>query len=229
MAGPRPGALPSAMRRSGRVILWVVVPFLALCVAGLWLTRARTAPVARPEPWLAPVTRAAPAAPGPSARAAPRAAPAPARVAGGASSAGADTSTVGAGTGGAGTAEPAPAPGPEVSAPPPDEAPQGSVAAADVRAAIQAVTPALRACFVAAARRHPGPQEVTVRFTVEAQGAGGRLSDGEIADSTLEDPLDLGCFLDALSRASFPAPRGGARVTVEVPLRFGPPDGDAGT
>lgn len=217
------------MRRSGQVVLGVVVAFLALCAAGLWLTRARTAPVARPQPWLGPPVAPAPVAAGTG----------PGARTGGAASTGAGTPSGPGeaprpGTGGAGTdAAAGPAAGPEVTAPPPPsegESPAtGTLDAGAVRAALAEVAPAVRACFVAAAQRHPGPQEVTVRFTVEAQGLGGRFTDGEVIRTTLQDPLALQCFLDALSRASFPAPRGGARASVEYPLRFAAPEPDAGS
>jgi hypothetical protein len=97
----------------------------------------------------------------------------------------------------------------------------------DVRRAIQTVVPLLRQCFQDVAERYPGPQSVTLRFTLEGQGLTGHFQEGEVVDTTLQDPFALACFLDSLLDVRFPAPRGGGRVTLTYPFHF-EPGADAG-
>ncbi len=107
------------------------------------------------------------------------------------------------------------------------EAETGTVDKEDVRRAIQAVVPLIRQCFQDIAERYSGPQSVTLRFTIEGQGLTGSFRDGEVVDTTIQDPLALACFLDSLLDSRFPAPRGGGRATITYPFRF-LPGSDAG-
>jgi hypothetical protein len=97
----------------------------------------------------------------------------------------------------------------------------------DIRAAIQSVKPLVRECFMDVAGRYPGPQTVKLRFTIVASGTGGRFQDGEVVESTVQDPFALACFLEALTDVQFPAPRGEGVVTVTYPFHFEPAS-DAG-
>jgi len=205
------------------IILWVCVPFLALCALGLWLTRP-PADTPRLEP------RALPPAP-----AAPRSPPGP-------------TAPTQAAVPPASPGEPPhPAPPPRRMgsplpsrslAPPPIEIPEaepreeartGTVEKEEIRQAISAVVPLIRQCFQDIAERYPGSHSVTLRFTLEGQGPTGEgqgltghLRDGEVAQTTIQDPHALACFLDSLLDVRFPPPRGGGRVTLSYPFRFVP-------
>jgi hypothetical protein len=97
----------------------------------------------------------------------------------------------------------------------------------DIRTAIQSVKPLVRECFLDVAGRNPGPQTVKLRFTIVASGTGGRFQDGEVVESTVQDPFALACFLEALTDVQFPAPRGEGSVTVTYPFHF-QPAADAG-
>jgi hypothetical protein len=97
----------------------------------------------------------------------------------------------------------------------------------DIRRAIQTVVPLIRQCFLDVAERHPGPQTVKLKFTIEGQGLTGHFRDGEVVDSSIQDPFALACFLDSLLDVRFPAPRGGGKVTITYPFTF-QPGGDAG-
>ncbi|HVG60641.1 MAG TPA: AgmX/PglI C-terminal domain-containing protein, partial [Hyalangium sp.] len=107
----------------------------------------------------------------------------------------------------------------------PSEAPP--VDKEDIRRAIQTVVPLIRQCFEDVAERHPGPQTVKLKFTIEGQGLTGYFKDGEVVDSSIQDPFALACFLDSLVDVRFPAPRGGGRVTITYPFHF-QPGADAG-
>jgi hypothetical protein len=97
----------------------------------------------------------------------------------------------------------------------------------DIRRAIQTVVPLIRQCFLDVAERYPGPQTVKLKFTIEGQGLTGHFRDGEVVDSSIQDPFALACFLDSLLDVRFPAPRGGGKVTITYPFTF-QPGGDAG-
>jgi hypothetical protein len=98
----------------------------------------------------------------------------------------------------------------------------------DVRRAIQTVVPLMRQCFQDVAERYPGAHTVKLKFTIEGQGLTGHFRDGEVVDSTIQDPFALACFLDSLLDVRFPAPRGGGRVTITYPFVFQPGTTDAG-
>lgn len=110
---------------------------------------------------------------------------------------------------------------------PREEASTGTVDKQEVRRAIQTVVPLIRQCFQDVAERYPGTQTVTLRFTIEGQGLTGHFRDGEVVDTSFQDPFAMACFLDSLLDVRFPAPRGGGRVTITYPFRFVPPS-DAG-
>jgi hypothetical protein len=105
--------------------------------------------------------------------------------------------------------------------------PQGAVSKEDVRAAIDAVKPLVKQCFEDAAARNPGPQKVTLSFTIQGQGLTGYLKDGEVSESTIQDPFLQACFLEAVADAKFPPPHGGGVVKITYPFRFQPAE-DAG-
>jgi len=199
---------------SGRSILfWVLIPFVGLCVLALWLTRPASPPppVATPEeppslPAAAPSSPAPPRAPA-KAPAPPPSAP-PARTFG-------EGSTLP-------SRSPPPPPITIPEAEPREEASSGTVDKEDVRRAIQTVVPLIRQCFQDVAERFPGPHTVKLKFTIEGQGLTGHFRDGEVVDSTIQDPFALACFLDSLLDVRFPAPRGGGRVTITYPFRFQP-------
>ncbi len=89
------------------------------------------------------------------------------------------------------------------------------------------MVPLIRQCFEDVAERNPGPQTVKLKFTIEGQGLTGHFRDGEVVDSSIQDPFALACFLDSLLDVRFPAPRGGGKVTITYPFTF-QPGGDAG-
>jgi hypothetical protein len=204
---------------SGRaVFLWVLIPFVSLCALAFWLTRETPpAPVTSPR-----VTRIeqipAPVAPSPPAATPPVSAPSlPLRPSG---------RTFGEGsTLPSRAAPPAPITIPE--AEPLLEPAQAPVDKEDIRRAIQTVVPLMRQCFQDIAEHYPGPQAVTLKFTLDGQGLTGQFRDGEVAGTTIQDPLALACFLDSLLDVRFPPPRGGGRVTITYPFRF-LPGADAG-
>ncbi|NBD07693.1 MULTISPECIES: AgmX/PglI C-terminal domain-containing protein [Corallococcus] len=107
------------------------------------------------------------------------------------------------------------------------EATSGRIDAEDLRLALQAVTPLVQQCFQDAAQRNRGTQEVKLRFTVEGEGADGKMNRGELLSSTIPDPMVQACVLDSLLDARFPAPHLGGSATLVYPFRFGVP-GDAG-
>jgi hypothetical protein len=92
----------------------------------------------------------------------------------------------------------------------------------EIRQAVRTVVPLIRQCFQDVAARYPGPQSVTLKFTIEGQGLTGHFRDGEVVDTTIQDPFALACFLDSLLDVRFPPPRGGGRVTITYPFRFEP-------
>jgi hypothetical protein len=104
----------------------------------------------------------------------------------------------------------------------PQEEAETTVDKEEIRLAIKTVVPLIRQCFLDVAERHPGPQTVTLKFTIEGQGLTGHFRDGEVVDTTIQDPFALACFLDSLLDVRFPAPRGGGRVTITYPFRFEP-------
>jgi hypothetical protein len=212
---------------SGRsVLLWIVIPFVGLCVLALWLTRPASVPpeVATPEaqPSLPAAAPSSPVPPRPPARA-PE--PPPTAVPSGAGEA-PPTSAPPARTFGEGSTLPSRSPPtPPVTIPaaePREEASSGTVDKEDVRRAIQTVVPLIRQCFQDVAERYPGPHTVQLKFTIEGQGLTGHFRDGEVVDSTIQDPFALACFLDSLLDVRFPAPRGGGRVTITYPFHFQP-------
>lgn len=215
---------------SGRsVLLWVLIPFVSLCALALWLTR----PASPPEPKPAeraeqlPLPSAPPPAPSPQPSLQPRL-PSPPRPPPSETPAAPPPS---ARTFGEGSTLPSRSPPPPPitipEAEPRREAETGTVDKEDVRRAIQTVVPLIGQCFEDIAERQHGPQSVTLKFTIEGQGLTGHFRDGEVVDSTIQDPYALACFLDSLLDVRFPAPRGGGRVTITYPFRF-EPGSDAG-
>ncbi|KFE65303.1 AgmX/PglI C-terminal domain-containing protein [Hyalangium minutum] len=185
--------------RGRSVLFWVLLPFVGLCAVALWLTH----PAAPPSP-------AAPVEPQPSVRAP---APPPPSVP--------QSRTFGEGS----TLPSRSPPPPPITIPeaePREQASSGTVDKEDVRQAIQTVVPLIRECFQDVAERFPGPHTVTLKFTIEGQGLTGFFRDGEVVDSTLQDPFALACFLDSLLDVRFPAPRGGGKVTITYPFHFQP-------
>lgn len=212
------------------VLFWVLLPFVGLCALALWLTRpSAPAPVAPVEqPSLPPVATApppvlpqpsvrAPTPPAPAVPSSERPVPPPPAPA--------------ARTFGEGSTLPSRSPpSPPITIPeaePREEASSGTVDKEDVRRAIQTVIPLIRECFQDVAERFPGPHTVKLKFTIEGQGLTGHFRDGEVVDSTIQDPFALACFLDSLLDVRFPAPRGGGKVTITYPFHF-QPGGDAG-
>ncbi|NOJ91624.1 AgmX/PglI C-terminal domain-containing protein [Corallococcus coralloides] len=103
----------------------------------------------------------------------------------------------------------------------------GSLPRESVRDVIQSLRPGVKACFEKAAARYPGPQKVTVAFTLQGQGTSGFIEDEEIVDSSIPDPWFQACFVEVLHSATFSAPSGG---TVRITYPFvHQPNRDAGT
>ena len=181
---------------SGRaVFLWVVIPFVALSLLALWLTRdtpASTRPAPIPLP--APLPAAAPSLP---------AAPPPPR---------AERPHPGA--------PPPPPPVAEDESVP--EPPPGTWTREEVRVALQSVRPLIRECLEDAELRHVGPQSVRLRFTLESQQGQGRFQRGEVVESSFQDPFVFACLQDTLADAHFPAPEGRAPLTLSQPFHVVP-------
>ncbi|MGE6762858.1 AgmX/PglI C-terminal domain-containing protein [Corallococcus interemptor] len=97
-----------------------------------------------------------------------------------------------------------------------------------MRDVIQSLRPGVKACFEKAASRYPGPQKVTVAFTLQGQGLSGYIEDEEIVDSTIPDPWFQACFVEVLHSATFSAPKGGT-VRITYPFVYQPNPGDGGT
>lgn len=181
---------------SGRaVFLWVVIPFVALSALALWLTRDTPAhAVAHEAPTVA---MKAPAPPEPS-----RAPPAPP----------VERTPPAAAT--------TPPPPPEDE--PLEDPPPGTWSREEVRVALRAIQPLVRECLTDASVRHPGAQEVKLRFTLEAGGERGHFERAEVVESTLGDPFVHACLLDALADTQFSAPPGKAPLTLTHPFHFRP-------
>ncbi|MBI3186002.1 MAG: AgmX/PglI C-terminal domain-containing protein [Myxococcales bacterium] len=183
--------------RKGKIALWVLVPFAALCALGYWLTSSESPAV----PVEVASAAAAPAAAEPKARGPSTKTPvtdaltralidaredaAPSKAAGG----------------------------------------RPSVEKEEARAAVRAVEPMVRQCFFEVAGRYPGRQRVTLAFTIAGQGPNGSLEGGEVLESTVKDPTLEACFLEALADARFPAPQSGGRLRVDYPFSFEPDAG----
>ncbi len=213
------------------ILLWVLIPFLGLCALALWFTR----PASPQAPAETREERASVPSVPPSSPAVPRpggSASAPTAVAPAIPNEPSATPPPQPRTFGEGATLPSRSPPPPpVSIPeaaPRQEASEDPpVDKEDIRRAIQTVVPLIRQCFLDVAERHPGPQTVKLKFTIEGQGLTGHFRDGEVVDSSIQDPFALACFLDSLLDVRFPAPRGGGKVTITYPFTF-QPGGDAG-
>ena len=76
----------------------------------------------------------------------------------------------------------------------------------------------IRFCHERRAETRPGLSgRVSVRFVVAADGS---VASAEVASSTLGDAEVEDCVRRAVTRVSFPPPRGGAPVTVTYPFTF---------
>jgi hypothetical protein len=118
----------------------------------------------------------------------------------------------------------------EVAPPPEDEErvpepPPGTWDEEEVRVALRSIQPLVRECFLDAAGRHPGPQSVKLRFTLEARGERGGFQGAEVLESTVQDPFVLACLLDTLADTQFSAPPGRAPLTLTHPFHFRPEKG----
>ena len=218
---------------SGRsVLFWVLLPFVGLCALALWLTRPASTPppvdTAQEPPEPPAVAPALPVPPRPPTQAP---APPPSATPSGQGAA-PPPSAPPARTFGEGSTLPSRSPPPPPitipEAEPREEASSATVDKEDVRRAIQTVVPLMRQCFQDVAERYPGAHTVKLKFTIEGQGLTGHFRDGEVVDSTIQDPFALACFLDSLLDVRFPAPRGGGRVTITYPFVFQPGTTDAG-
>lgn len=214
------------------ILLWVLIPFLGLCALALWFTRpapSQDAAETREEQASVPsVPPSSPAVPRPGGSASAPTAVAPAAP----NDPPPATPPPQPRTFGEGATLPSRSPPP----PPvsiPEAAPRQEASEAppvdkeDIRRAIQTVVPLIRQCFLDVAERYPGPQTVKLKFTIEGQGLTGHFRDGEVVDSSIQDPFALACFLDSLLDVRFPPPRGGGKVTITYPFTF-QPGGDAG-
>ncbi len=180
--------------RGRAVFLWVVIPFVALSALALWLTRDTPAPAVAEA-----VDVPASPPPGPPSPAPPPEVPVERTP----------------------PATPPP-PAPPLEEEPVLELPPGTWSEQEVRVALQAVQPLVRTCLLDASVRHPGPQTVKLRFTLEAHGEWGRFQDSEVVESTVRDPFVLACLLDAFADTQFSAPPGKAPLTLTHPFHFRP-------
>ena len=178
--------------RGRAVFLWVVIPFVALSALALWLTRDTPAPAVAVDVPASPP-------PEPSSPAPPREVPVERTP----------------------PATPPP-PAPPLEEEPRLELPPGTWSEQEVRVALQSVQPLVRTCLLDASVRHPGPQTVKLRFTLEARGERGRFHDSEVVESTVQDPFVLACLLDAFADTQFSAPPGKAPLTLTHPFHFRP-------
>ncbi|MCC7538767.1 MAG: TonB family protein, partial [Deltaproteobacteria bacterium] len=77
----------------------------------------------------------------------------------------------------------------------------------------------VRFCAQTRAPAAMGPQQVVLEMTI---GAGGRVTRGEVASSTLGNAAFDRCAADATRRWTFPEPPPGSTVRVRFPLTFSP-------
>jgi hypothetical protein len=200
------------------IILWVAIPFVSLCALALWLTRPTASPAAEPVP---PQARSlAPTAPLPSPT--PAAADLPPALPSAAPPASPPPASPPRRLGSTLPSLSPPPPSVHIPEAEPREETETTVDKEEIRQAIRTVVPLIRQCFQDVAARYPGSQSVTLKFTIEGQGLTGHFRDGEVVDTTIQDPFALACFLDSLLDVRFPPPRGGGRVTVTYPFRFEP-------
>lgn len=191
---------------SPRLAVVVVAAFLALLAVGYWLTEP-AASTEGPADGPAPALRPAPSSKSPP------------------PDGGLPRLTVGERIAVALAAERARATAPP--APLTAPAAEGARADEDVRRAIQAVRPLVDQCFQDAASRYPGPQRVTLSFSVARRGDSGALQEGQVVATSIQDPWLEACFLDAIADARPPAPNGVASVRITYPFQYQP--SDAGT
>jgi hypothetical protein len=93
----------------------------------------------------------------------------------------------------------------------------------EIRTAVRAVTPLLHDCYHQRLKENEGlAGKAVVKFTIVARDGEGRLDEGEIKRSTLEDLRLETCMLHALTRARFPLPQGEGKITVTYPFIFRP-------
>ncbi|MGA9522038.1 MAG: AgmX/PglI C-terminal domain-containing protein [Myxococcaceae bacterium] len=110
-----------------------------------------------------------------------------------------------------------------------EKTPGKGVPRQQIREAIASVRAQVRECYEKIMDRYPPPQKVVLKFTIRGKGISGHMDEGEILESTIEDPLALSCFLEAVADARFPAPASEDVVTVSYPFLFRePPAVDAG-
>jgi hypothetical protein len=189
---------------SGRaVFLWVVVPFVGLSALALWLTRDEGGS-SRVGPALAlpaePLSEASPLPP-PSVEVPPLR--------------GHDMPVLPS-LRGAQALRPSP---PDDGEPLPEPPPGSTLSREDLRAALHAVRPLVRQCFLDVAARYPGPQTVSLRFTLEAHDRQGRFTGGEVVEGTVQDPFVLACLLESLVDAQFSTVRETGQATLTWAFR----------
>jgi len=102
-----------------------------------------------------------------------------------------------------------------------DEGQKAVLGKEEIQAAIRTVTPLMQGCYEQRLKAKKDLQGKSVlRFTIVAKDGKGSLDEGEIKSSTLDDLRLDTCMLHALTRASFPVPRGEGKVVVNYPFTF---------
>jgi TonB family protein len=97
---------------------------------------------------------------------------------------------------------------------------RGSLSADIIRRIVRAHINEVRHCYHQGLGRDPAlAGKVAVRFTIDAKG---NVSSTEIAQSTLADAEAANCIATAVARWKFPAPEGGANVTVLYQFTLAP-------
>jgi hypothetical protein len=111
---------------------------------------------------------------------------------------------------------------------------RGTMSKEDIRAAMRATIPAIKACYARFLQDHPQVSgRINVRFTIVDKEGIGRVSDATVEPLTrdagvpeLASPVAEACILKAIAEADFAAPVGGP-VVVTYPFLLAPkpPDG----
>lgn len=102
-----------------------------------------------------------------------------------------------------------------------EEPPPATLPKESIQAAIQAVKPAIAACYEEGLKLNPNMAgRIKASFTIVAKDGQGKLDEGEIEESELGNPFVDACILGEIARAEFPVPEGDGVVRVTYPFSF---------